>query len=93
MDFHLKTYLSQTSAHGFSHLVKGSSKLPLSRLFWLLAISASFVTSGYMVYSSLQEVDENPISTFVKYVPIEVRVLLKFVMYCTYSMEYVLSFV
>ncbi len=74
MRTHLKNYLANTSAHGFNNLAQGSSRLPLSRVFWLLAISSSFVTSGYMVYSSLQEVNENPISTYVEYIPVQVMI-------------------
>ena len=44
----------------------------LARVLWILAIAGSFTFAGFMVASNLKETAENPISTSVDTIPVQV---------------------
>ncbi len=85
MEAHLKSYLTNSTAHGLRYLVQrlwgegGGSRsrvfLPVacSRTAWAVAITLSFAASAYLVATSLTEAHDHPVLTTTEYVPIQVR--------------------
>ncbi len=83
MEDHLKSYLTNSTAHGFRYLVvklrgdgKGRPMLPLppSRVMWFVAIALSFTASAFLVASSIRETKDHPVMTTTAFVPIQVQV-------------------
>ncbi len=79
MQSHIQSYLSRTSAHGFSRLVERSNgdNFGKFRPLWAAAILFSFCTSGYLIMSSLDEIERSPIATNIEYVSVQVMNTVK----------------
>ena len=76
MEKHIKSYLSGTSAHGFRYLVGEFDHYnvgfpAVARVVWTGVIIFSFVTSGIMITTSIQDNNDNPIPASFDYVPIQ----------------------
>ncbi len=81
MEDHLKSYLTNSTAHGFRYLVvklrgdgEGGPPLPLPprRMMWFVAIALSFTASAFLVASSIRETKDHPVMTTTAFVPIQV---------------------
>ncbi len=69
-----RSYLEQTSAHGFGRLLSGDDRGNGGRFRWLwaVAIAASFTAAGVFVITSVQEAHLSPVATDIEYVPTHV---------------------
>ena len=67
----IHSYFSETTVHGFRYVVEGRNRA--EKMFWIFVISAGFIFSSFIIYSSLGDWRETPLQTTIDKVsmPIE----------------------
>ena len=63
----VQEFLSSSTIHGLSWI---SRTRRLSRLVWISAVFVGFISSGYLIYLSFYNWQQNPITTTIKTLPI-----------------------
>ena len=65
------SYFSETTVHGFRYVAEGRNHV--EKLFWVIVITAGFILSGKIIYTSLSDWDRTPLQTTIDQVSLPIE--------------------
>ena len=63
----VRTFLESSTIHGLSYI---ATTKRLIKIFWVLVVIAGFTGAGILIYKSILDWQENPITTTIETLPI-----------------------